>query len=112
MATSQEAAITPADVKAVSPALAHYTKNAIVEGVWKRVALSPRDRSLVTVATLIARIQAVGMQHYFNKAIDSGVTPAELSEIVTHLAFYSGWSNAFQAVAILQPIFAERGIGP
>lgn len=112
MAASQKSAITPADVHAVSPALAQYTKNAIVEGVWERSGLSPRDRSLVTVATLIARIQAIGMQHYFNKALDSGVTPAELSEIVTHLAFYSGWSHAFHAVAILQPIFAERGIGP
>jgi 4-carboxymuconolactone decarboxylase len=51
------------------------------------------------------------MQHYFTKALDSGVTAAELSEIVTHLAFYSGWSNAFQAVEVLQSIFAERGIG-
>ena len=50
------------------------------------------------------------MQHYFEKALDSGVTPAELSEIITHLAFYSGWSNAFQAVEVLQGIFAERGV--
>lgn len=103
-------AITPEDVLAVSPALAQYTKTA-VESVWKRPGLSARDRSIVTVATLIARMQTVGMPHYFAKALDSGVTAAALSEIVTHLAFYSGWPNAFAAVEVLQGIFAERGIG-
>ena len=103
--------ITPADVQAVSPALANYTKTAVVDGVWNRPGLSRRDRSIVTMATLISRIQTIGMEHYFAIALDSGVTPAELSEIVTHLAFYCGWSNAFQAVEVLQGILAARGIG-
>jgi 4-carboxymuconolactone decarboxylase len=103
--------ITPADVQAVSPALASYTKNAIVDGLWNRPGLSTRDRSIVTVATLIARIQTIGMEHYFAIALDSSVTPAELAEIVTHLAFYCGWSNAFQAVDVLQGIYAEHSIG-
>lgn len=102
--------IAPSDVQAVSPALANYTRRAVVEGVWNRPGLSKRDRSIVTVATFIARIQTIGMEHYFAIALDSGVTPAELSEIVTHLAFYCGWSNAFQAVEVLQGIFAARGI--
>jgi len=51
------------------------------------------------------------MLHYFNLALDNDVTPGELSEIVTHLAFYSGWSNAFSAVVILKDIFEQRGIG-
>ena len=101
--------IKPSDVQAVSPALANYTQTAI-GGVWSRPELSARDRSIVTVATLIARLQTLGMQHYFPKALESGVTPAELSEIITHLAFYSGWPNAFQAVDVLQGIFAERGV--
>jgi 4-carboxymuconolactone decarboxylase len=77
----------------------------------KRPALSSRDRSIVTVAALIARIQTVGMLHYFNRALDHGVTPRQLSEVITHLAFYSGWSNAFSAVAIAKDIFVQRGIG-
>jgi 4-carboxymuconolactone decarboxylase len=104
--------ISPADIRAVSPALATYTKTAIEDGVWNRPDLSARDRSIVTVATLIARMQTINMQHCFTKALDCGVTAAELSEIITHLAFYSGWSNAFAAVDVLQGIFAERGIGP
>jgi 4-carboxymuconolactone decarboxylase len=103
-------AVTPEDVRMVSPALAKYTQDAINNDLWKRPALSHRDRSIVTVAALIARIQTVGMLHYFNLALDNGVTPGELSEIITHLAFYSGWSNAFAAVAIAKDVFLQRGI--
>jgi 4-carboxymuconolactone decarboxylase len=102
--------ITPEDVRMISPALAQYTQDAIRNDLWKWAALSPRDRSIVTVAALIAGIQTVGMLHYFNLALDNGVTARELSEIITHLAFYSGWSNAFSAVAIAKDIFVQRGI--
>ena len=105
-------ALTPEDVRKVSPAFEHYTHNSIEEGLWKRPDLSPRDRSIVTVSALIARNQTIGMLHYFNIALDNGITPAELSEIITHLAFYSGWSNTFAAVAIAKDIFEQRGIGP
>ncbi|MBV9297179.1 MAG: carboxymuconolactone decarboxylase family protein [Acidobacteriaceae bacterium] len=104
-------ALTSEDIRAVSPALASHTQKSIAEDLWKRPDLSPRDRSLITVAVLIARIQTIGMLHYFNIALDSGVTAGELSEIITHLAFYSGWSNALSAVPILKEIFAQRGIG-
>jgi 4-carboxymuconolactone decarboxylase len=104
-------AVTPEDVRMVSPALAKYTQDAIDNDLWKRPALSPRDRSIITIAALIARMQTIGMLHYFNLALDHGVTPAELSEIITHLAFYSGWSNAFSAVAIAKEVFVQRGIG-
>jgi len=104
-------ALTPEDVRKVSPALERYTRNAIGEGLWKRPELSERDRGIVTVAALIARNQTIGMLHYFNLALDNGVKPSELSEIITHLAFYSGWSNAFAAVAIAKDIFEQRGIG-
>src|SRR5204863_3959296 len=51
------------------------------------------------------------MPHYFNLALDNGVKPREISEIVTHLAFYSGWANAMSAVAVAKDVFAERKIG-
>lgn len=104
-------AVTPDDIRSVSPALATYTQAAITENLWKRPDLSTRDRSLITVAALIARTKTIGMLHYFSIALDNGVAPAELSEVVTHLAFYSGWSNALAAVSILKEIFSERGIG-
>ena len=104
-------ALSPEEVRKVSPALERYTRDVIGEGLWKRPELSPRDRAMVTVAALIARSQTIGMLHYFNLALDNGVKPGELSEIITHLAFYSGWSNALAAVAIAKDIFGQRNIG-
>ena len=104
-------AVMPEDVRMVSPALARYTQDAINNDLWNRPALSSRDRSIVTVAALIARMQTIGMLHYFNLALDHGVRPGELSEIITHLAFYSGWSNAFSAIPIVKDLFVQRGLG-
>jgi 4-carboxymuconolactone decarboxylase len=109
--TPPHSALTPQDIQAVSPALSSYTQKSISDDLWKRPGLTRRDRSIVTVSALIARIQTIGMLHYFNIALDSGVKPSELSEIVTHLAFYTGWSTALSAVPTLKEIFAERGIG-
>jgi 4-carboxymuconolactone decarboxylase len=99
------------DVRAVSPALEHYTKGPLLDGLWKRPEMSPRDRSIVTVAALIARIQTIEMPFHFALALDNGVKPSELSEIITHLAFYSGWPNAMSALAVAEDIFHQRGIG-
>ena len=62
------------------------------------------------VTALIARIQSIEMPYYFSFALDNGVKPAELSEIITHLAFYAGWANAMSAVAVAKDIFHARGI--
>jgi len=103
--------LTYDDVRAVSPALEYYTKGLLIDGLWKRPELSPRDRSVVTVAALIARIQTIEMSFHFALALDNGLKPSELSEIITHLAFYSGWGNAMSAVAVAKDIFRRRGIG-
>src|SRR5213594_341335 len=83
----------------VAPALEKYTQGPLAE-LWKRAGLTPRDRSIVTIAALIARNQTIEMPYYFNLALDNGVKPREISEIITHLAFYSGWANAMSAVAV------------
>ena len=110
-ANTLPSALTYDDVRAVSPALEHYTKGALLDGLWKRPELSSRDRSVVTVAALIARIQTIEMPFHFALALDNGVTPCELSEIITHLAFYSGWANAMSAIAVAKDIFHQHGIG-
>ena len=79
--------------------------------LWKRPGLTPRDRSIVTIAALIARNQTIEMPYYFNLALDNGVKPREISEIITHLAFYSGWENAVPAVAVAKDVFVQRKIG-
>ncbi len=99
------------ELRLVVPALAKYAETTIREDLWRRPELPPRDRAIVTVAALIARNQTVGMEDNFNLALEHGVKPSELSEIVTHLAFYSGWSNALSAAAVLKDIFARRGVG-
>ena len=87
------------DMGAVSPALAGYRDQIVEAELWQRPGLSARDRSVVTVASLIARNQTVDMREQFDTALDNGVTAGELSEIITHLAFYAGWPNAQAAVA-------------
>lgn len=97
-------------IGAVSPALEAYTTDDLYGAVWQRSDLSARDRSIVTVASLIARNQAADMPAEFSRALENGVTPADLSEIITHLAFYAGWGNAMSAVEVAQGIFAARGV--
>lgn len=94
----------------VAPALAEITDNVLFGDVWKRPGLSPRDRSLITVATLIAQYRTNELPFHMKKAIDNGITREELAEVITHLAFYAGWPPASTAVAIARSVFQEKGI--
>lgn len=102
---------TEDDVSSVAPALQRYEQETLDKRLWARPGLSARDRSVVTVAAVITRNQADLMPEQIRRALDNGVKPAELSEIITHLAFYAGWGNAMAAVDAARPIYAERGIG-
>ncbi len=109
-ATAQDVSTTVPDaVSAVSPALEHYSAN-VTETVWNAESLSLRDRSLVTFAAMVTRGEAEQLDTFTALALDAGVTPAELSETITHLAFYTGWGNATGAAKAMAPVFAERGI--
>ncbi|MGY3604312.1 MULTISPECIES: carboxymuconolactone decarboxylase family protein [unclassified Bradyrhizobium] len=102
---------TPQDIRAVAPALENYAQGVVLGDLWKRPGLSARDRSIVTVAALIARAQTVELPYYLDLAIDNGVKPLELSEIITHLAFYTGWANAMNAIPAAREVFRSRNIG-
>lgn len=102
---------TAAALSSVSPGLERYTQESVLGDLWQRPGLSPRDRSVVTVAALIARNITSEMPFHFDLALENGVEPAELSEIITHLAFYSGWANATAAVEVASEVFEARGIG-
>jgi len=99
------------NLRSVSPALEKYTQDRLLGEVWKRPGLSARDRSVVTLATLIARNQTIDQPFYLNLALDSGLKPSEISEIITHLAFYAGWPNATAAASSAKEVFAQRKIG-
>jgi 4-carboxymuconolactone decarboxylase len=107
---SQTGSLSREDVRAVSPALERYAAAKLANGLWKRPGLSPRDRSIVTVAAVITRNQGILLPEQVNLALDNGVKPAEMSEIITHLAFYAGWGNALAATAITREVFAARGV--
>lgn len=99
----------PGDISMVAPALEKYARGPVA-GLWRRPGLTPRDRGIITVSALIARNLTDGMADQMNLALELGVQPSELSEIITHLAFYSGWANAMSAVTIAKDVFAARGI--
>jgi len=99
------------DVRMVAPALEKYRQDRLFGELWRRPGLAPRDRSIVTIAALIARNQTSEMPYYLNLALDNGVKPREISEIITHLAFYAGWANAMSAVSVAKEVFAQRKIG-
>ncbi len=94
----------------IAPALAGYTENVLFGEVWNRPGLSPRDRSLVTVTSLISLYRVNELPFHLGRALDNGVTRDELTETITHLAFYSGWPTASTALGIARKVFAERGI--
>ncbi|WP_163880397.1 carboxymuconolactone decarboxylase family protein [Rhizobium laguerreae] len=102
--------LSVSDIQSVSPALGRYAEEDVLGNLWQRPQLSRRDRSIVTLAVLIARNQAIDLKHYVDIALDNGGTPTEVSEIITHLAFYTGWSNAMSAVAVTKDVFKDRGI--
>ena len=96
------------DIRSVAPALDQYSQDRLLGDVWKRTGLSMRDRGIVTLAALISRNQTIELPFYLNLALDNGVKPREISEIITHLAFYSGWANAIGAIVVTRDVFAER----
>jgi 4-carboxymuconolactone decarboxylase len=92
----------------IAPALDEITQGVLFGQVWERSGLSKRDRSLITVATLIASYRTNELPYHLNFALQNGVTKEELTEVITHLAFYAGWPSANTAVEIARKVFAEN----
>ena len=93
----------------LAPALADYSDKILFADVWERPGLSLRDRSLITVASLVALYRTDELAFHIGKALDNGVTRDELIELITHLAFYSGWPTAMTALPIARQAFDNRG---
>jgi 4-carboxymuconolactone decarboxylase len=85
----------------IAPKLAEVTDQVLFGDIWERPGLSKRERSLVTVAALVAMYRPEQLLFHFAKAIEHGLTREELAEAVTHLAFYAGWPAAASAVKLL-----------
>lgn len=92
----------------MDPKLAELTDRVLFGDVWERPGLSKRDRSLVTVAALIALNRPDQLRSYMERALTNGAKPEELTEIVTHLAFYAGWPSAVSTVPNLRDVLKPR----
>jgi 4-carboxymuconolactone decarboxylase len=95
----------------LAPALATYTDDVLFGDVWKRPGLAPRDRSLITVASLVALYRTNELPFHLKLAQENGVSREEIIELITHLAFYSGWPTAATALSIARKVFAETDGG-
>ena len=103
MAQSQPSSARDA-VRNVVPDLIGYTEKWLFGEVWERPQLSKRDRSLATVSALIAMNRTEQLPFHLQRAIENGVTKEELVEVITHLAFYSGWPTAMSAMMIAKQV--------
>jgi 4-carboxymuconolactone decarboxylase len=95
------------EVRQVAPKLIELTETVVYGDVWERAELSKRDRSLVTVAALIALGRSDQLQGHLQRALGHGVTRQEVGEVITHLAFYAGWPAAMTAGRVALKVFGE-----
>lgn len=88
-----------------APKLAQLTDDVLFGDIWERPELSKRYRSLATVAALVALNRPEQLRFHLGRAVENGVKKQELIEVITHLAFYSGWPNAMSAMAVAKELF-------
>jgi 4-carboxymuconolactone decarboxylase len=90
-----------------APKLVDLTDRVLFGDIWERTELSKRDRSLVTVAALVALHRPDQLRFHLQRAVENGVTKQELIEVITHLAFYAGWPNAMSAITLAKEVFSK-----
>jgi 4-carboxymuconolactone decarboxylase len=95
-------------IKAFVPALVDYTNDVVYGDLWERPGLSKRDRSLVTLAALIATYRPEQLESHLTRAVGNGVTRDEITEVITHLAFYAGWPPAMSAAQLAYTVLVEN----
>jgi 4-carboxymuconolactone decarboxylase len=98
----------PQELAGIAPKLVEVSNEVLFTDVWERPELSPRDRSLITVSVLAALYRTEQLPFHLGTALENGLSVQELSEAITHLAFYAGWPNAMTAITQLKKIADER----
>jgi 4-carboxymuconolactone decarboxylase len=107
--TAQQPAPTAREkLRSFAPKLIELTDQVLFGDVWERPGLSKRDRSLITVATLVALNRTEQLRSHLERALKNGVTEDEIVELITHLAFYSGWPTAMSAGLLAKDVFEQR----
>jgi 4-carboxymuconolactone decarboxylase len=106
---AKPAASTARDkVRDTVPKLIEVTEKVLFGDVWERPGLSKRDRSLITCAALVAMNRTEQLKGHLQRALDNGVTKDEISELITHLAFYGGWPVAMSGALVAKDIFEQN----
>ncbi|UTH72783.1 carboxymuconolactone decarboxylase family protein [Chromobacterium sp. IIBBL 290-4] len=91
----------------LAPKLDQLTREVLFADVWRRDALSPRERSLITIAALIGQARPQALAFHLRRGLENGLSAEELSELLTHLAFYVGWPSATAALEQLDAVLAN-----
>jgi 4-carboxymuconolactone decarboxylase len=92
----------------VAPKLVDLTEKVLFGDIWERQGLSKRDRSIITVSALVAMNRTEQLPFHLHRALENGVTKDELVELITHLAFYSGWPTAMSAIGLAKDAFQGK----
>jgi len=95
-------------VRGTVPKLVDLSEKVLFVDVWERPGLKKRDRSLITVATLVALNRTEQLRGHLERALGNGVTKDEIAELITHLAFYSGWPTAMSAALVAKEVFEQK----
>ena len=95
-------------IKEVAPHLGRLDDAILSGDLWQHPGLSLRDRSLITVATLIALCRPEELRGHIGRALDNGLTKEEIGEVITHMAFYAGWPAAANASRVTKEVFDSR----
>jgi 4-carboxymuconolactone decarboxylase len=95
-------------IRSFAPKLVELTEGVLFGDVWERPGLSKRDRSLITVATLVALNRTEQLRGHLERALVNGVKPDEIVELITHLAFYSGWPTAMSAATLAKDVLEQK----
>ncbi len=96
------------EVRQVVPRLIELTETLVYPDIWERPGLSKRDRSLITVAALVALYRPDQLKTHTERALANGITREEIGELITHLAFYAGWPSAMSAARVAKQVFEEK----
>lgn len=89
----------------LAPAFVHLTDDVLFGEVWARPDLSPRDRSLVTISSLVSAGNTEQLRAHIPMGLDNGLTREEIVEAITHVAFYAGWPRAVSALTLAKEVF-------
>lgn len=109
MPESHEQSVAQKMIGDFAPKLVSLTDEVLFGDIWERPELAPRDRSLITVAALIAGGHTAQLPNHLRRARANGLSDTELKEVIVHLAFYAGWPNAMSAIGVAKQVFEDEG---